>query len=73
MNDDTVLTQTLLAKRGLIEIAGRLAMCRALSEIEEICENQKTISTSKLQEALDRASNKLKDEAVYIRNMTRKI
>jgi len=63
----------LCAKRGLIGIAARLAMCKALYELEEVCENQSRISTDRLREIVDRASNKLKDEAVYIRNMTNKI
>ena len=59
--------------RPLISIAARLAKCDILMELEEICENQKSISTSVLQDVVDRASNKLKDEAVYIRNTFRKI
>jgi hypothetical protein len=54
---------------GLIGIAARLARCDALTEIDEICENQKTIKTSVLIEVLNRAENKLKDEAVHIKNM----
>ncbi len=67
------LSGLLCAKRGLIQIAARLAMCNALHELEEVCENQQSISSRKLQDIVDRASTKLKDEAVYIRNMTNKI
>lgn len=67
------LNELLCAKRGLIQIAARLALCKALNELEEVCENHKTISTSKLRDIVDKASNMLKDEAVYIRNMTDKI
>jgi hypothetical protein len=63
-------TQKDQAIGGLIGIAARLARCDALSEIDEICENQKSVKTSMLIEALNRAENKLKDEAVHIRNMT---
>lgn len=71
--DKSRSTYLLCAKRGLIQIAARLARCNALNELEEVCENQQSVSTRKLQEIVDRASNKLKDEAVYIRNMTNKI
>lgn len=63
----------LCAKRGLIGIAARLVVCNALNELEEVCENQKYITTQRLQSIVDRASDKLKDEAVHIRNMTNKI
>ena len=52
----------------LISIAARLARCDLLTELEEICENQQTIKTSVLQDVVDRASNKLKKEAIYVRN-----
>lgn len=52
---------------ALIPIAARLASCDALIEVYEICENQKSISTEKLERAIDRIANKLKDEAFYIR------
>ncbi len=61
------------AKRGLIQIAARLALCNALDELEEVCENQRTIKTSKLQGIVERASNTLKNEAVYIRTMSDKL
>jgi hypothetical protein len=73
MSDESESNDLLCAKRGLISIAARLAMCKILVELEEACENQKTISTDKLQSMLDKASNKLKDEAVRVRNMARKI
>jgi len=61
------------AKRGLIQIAARLVTCKMLTELEDICENQKSISTVKLQCVADKLSDKLKDEAVYIRNMLNKL
>jgi hypothetical protein len=63
-------TEKDLAISGLIGIAARLVRCDALSEIDEICENQKSIKTSVLIDVLNRAENKLKDESVHIRNMT---
>jgi hypothetical protein len=71
--DESDLSVLLCAKRGLISIAARLAMCEILMEIEEVCENQKTISAAKLQLMLDKASNKMKDEAIHVRNMAMKI
>lgn len=67
------MSDLLCAKRGLIGIAARLALCKALEELEEVCENQTRISTDRLRHIVYRASNRLKDEAVYIRNMTNKI
>ena len=63
----------LCAKRGLISIAARLALCKVLMELEEVCENQKTISTDKLQSMLDKVSSKLKYESVHVRNMAMKL
>tara|TARA_R110000764_G_scaffold51058_2_gene111907 strand:+ start:280 stop:525 length:246 start_codon:yes stop_codon:yes gene_type:complete len=71
--DESDLSALLCAKSGLISIAARLAICKVLMELEEVCENQKTISTDKLQSMLDKVSSKLKDEAVHVRNMAMKI
>lgn len=60
-------------KGGLLGIAGRLAQCKCLTELEEICENQKTIKTSVLQEVCERISNELNRESISIRNMAIKI
>jgi hypothetical protein len=56
---------------GLISIAARLLTGKHLERLNEICENKKSISTAKLQAEVDRIEDKLKDEAVYIRNMVR--
>ena len=61
------------ARGGLISIAARLVKCEALHELYEVCENQRSISTTKLQDIADRISSKLKDEAYYTRNMVNKI
>ena len=60
-------------KYGLISIAARLALCKVLMELEEVCENQKTISTDKLQSMLDKVSSKLKYESVHVRNIAMKL
>ena len=73
MSDESNLTPLLCAKSDLISLASRLVMCRVLNEIEEVCEKQDSISTKKLQGIVDRISNKLKDEAVCARNISRKI
>ena len=56
-------------KGGLISIAARLVMCKALDRLNEVCENQETISTKKLQTIVDEAEDCLKREAIRIRNM----
>ena len=61
------------AKNGLIGIAARLVKGDCLSELYEVCENQQSISTQKLQDIVDKASDKLKNEAVFIRNMVNKL
>ena len=61
------------ASKPLISIAARLAKCDLLTELEEICENHISIDTDVLQLAVDKASNNLKNEAIYIRNTFTKI
>lgn len=56
-------------KGGLIKIAARLALCKSLERLNEVCENQKTISTDRLQELVDEVEKTLKLEALYVRNM----
>lgn len=52
---------------ALIPIAARLALGQALNRLYEVCENQKSISTDKLQEIVDDVGDKLKVEARYIK------
>lgn len=56
-------------KGGLISIAARLVMRQCLTELYEVCENQQTISTQKLERIVDRVSEKLRREAICVRNM----
>lgn len=56
-------------QKGLIGIAARLAMCKQLDPLNEVCENQKSISTSQLQRLVNEVETKLKREAVHVRNM----
>ena len=56
-------------KSGLISIAARLALCKSLDRLNEVCENQKTISTDKLQLLINDVETKLKREAICVRNM----
>ena len=56
-------------EKGLICIAGRLVTGKCLNELLEVCENQKTISTSKLQIIVDRLQEDLIKEAICIRKM----
>ena len=56
-------------KKGLIGIAARLVKCECLTELQEICENQKSVKTSVLQGVCDRIDNKLRIEAICVRNM----
>ncbi len=58
---------------GLIPIAARLARGEALNRLYEACENQKSISTEKLRLLVDDVGDKMKDEAVYVRNTYRRI
>lgn len=58
---------------GLLSIAARLVMGKCLEELGEVCENQKTVSTDKLQGIVDRVADRLKEEARYIRKQTDKI
>lgn len=55
---------------GLLSIAARLVMGKCLTELYEICENQKTINTAKLQDVVDRVSDRLKEESTYIRKQS---
>ena len=52
----------------LIRVAARLARCDALSELDELCDTQKTVSTARVRLMLDRAENELKLQAVHIKN-----
>jgi len=70
MNTENELNQVI---KPLISISARLALGKALTEIYEICENQKTIKTSKLIDIVDSISNQLKNESVYIRNQANKL
>jgi hypothetical protein len=58
---------------ALIPIAARLVRGQALVRLYEVCENQKSISTEKLRGLIEDVENKLKDEAVYIKNTHRRI
>jgi hypothetical protein len=55
-------------RHRLINTAARLARCDAIRVLDDLCENQKTISTVRLRSMLDDVSNKLKNEAVSIRS-----
>jgi hypothetical protein len=54
-------------RHKLINTAARLARCDAIRDLDELCETQKTISTTRLRDMLDAVSNKLKNEAVSIK------
>lgn len=58
---------------GLRGIAARLAMARMLDELYEVCENQKTVSASRLERIADRVQGKLIKEAVFVGNMANKV
>lgn len=60
-------------KRELIYIASRLVKCDYISELDEICENQKTISCAKLEMHLDLISEMLKKDAIRISDISNKI
>jgi len=51
---------------GLLAIATRLSLTKCLTELGEVCENQQTISTRKLQHIADRISDRLKEESQFI-------
>ena len=57
----------------IIGLAAILVRGDALVELYEICEKQKTISTSKLLEAIDNSSEKLKDYSRVLRDVHNKL
>jgi hypothetical protein len=55
-------------KGVLIHVAARLAKGDAISAIDELCEEQKTISTAKLKRFVDDVREELIKEAINIKN-----
>lgn len=62
------MNQLQLCKGELIQVAARLVKGDAISEIDELCEEQKTISTAKLRRFVDDVREELIKEAIAIKN-----
>lgn len=59
-----------ILKRNGIRNAAALARVDGLSVLFDLCEKQKTISTKKVLEHIERTSEFMKDSAVQMRKLT---
>ena len=67
MGDKNQSLENSKAKGELINVAARLVQCFALIDLDTICEEQKTVSTNRLQNISDDISDELKKDAIAIK------